>query len=80
MVEGSSFEKVQGLKELENVLECFERCLDEIWRDDMFSNFFITFGKLASVIYVSLRWKESIELKNREQGGKLYLVESNVKS
>lgn len=30
MVEGSSFEKVQGLKELENVLECFERCLDEI--------------------------------------------------
>lgn len=24
--------------------------------------------------------KESIELKNREQGGKLYLVESNVKS
>lgn len=45
MVEDSSFEKVQGLKELENVLECFERCLDEIWRDDMFSNFFITVGK-----------------------------------
>lgn len=40
----------------------------------------IFLSQLVSVIYVSLRWKESIELKNREQGGKLYLVESNVKS
>ena len=70
MVEGSSFEKVQGLKVSNVVSMKFDETICLV----------IFLSQLVSVIYVFLRWKESIELKNREQGGKLYLVESNVKS